>query len=200
MHEAGVLAELCGMAGLLRLDVDSSAWVQPPQLEWLSLPRQEQWLWLVNAWLASERAPSLVGQPVSGRRRARPAHRGPAGTTINALSAEAQRPDAPVVRKRILEILHELTLEAAAADGQAPVLDAAAVLERAEWAQPRMARRFSSLIRGVLAEAEMLGLIGSGALSQLGAAIAAEQPGRRPGDPGRTPAGGPATTSCCRRT
>jgi hypothetical protein len=176
VHEAGVLAELCGMAGLLRLDVDSSAWVQPPQLEWLSLPRQEQWLWLVNAWLASERAPSLVGQPVNAAAPGPAGHRGPAGTTINALSAEAQRPDAPVVRKRVLEILHELTLEAAAPDGQAPVLDAAAVLERAEWTQPRMARRFSSLIRGILAEAEMLGLIGSGALSQLGAAIAAEQP------------------------
>ena len=50
------------------------------------------------------------------------------------------------------------------------------MLERADWTQPRMARRFSSLIRGVLAEAEMLGLIGSGALSQIGAAIAAEQP------------------------
>ncbi|AXJ10060.1 helicase-associated domain-containing protein [Arthrobacter sp. PM3] len=175
VNEAGVLAEFCGMAGLLRLDVDSSAWVQPPQLEWLALPRQEQWLWLVNAWLASERAPSLVGQPVNAA-AAGQAHRGAAGTTINALSAEAQRPDAPVVRRRVLEILHELTLEAAAPDGQAPVLDAAAVLERAEWAQPRMARRFSSLIRGILSEAEMLGLIGSGALSQLGAAIAAEQP------------------------
>jgi hypothetical protein len=39
-----------------------------------------------------------------------------------------------------------------------------------------MARRFSSLIRGVLAEAEMLGLIGSGALSQLGAAVASGRP------------------------
>jgi hypothetical protein len=175
LHEAGVLAELCALSGLLRLDVDSSAWVQAPQLEWLTLPRQEQWLWLVNAWLASERVPSLVGQPVSGVATAQ-AHRGPAGSTINALSAEAQRPDAPVVRKRILEILNELTLEAAAADGEAPVLDAAAVLERADWSQPRMARRFSSLIQGVLAEAEMLGLVGSGALSQIGAAIAVEHP------------------------
>lgn len=176
LHDAGVLAELCALAGLLRLDVDSSAWVQPPQLEWLTLPRQEQWLWLVNAWLASERAPSLVGQPLNGGAPGPSVHRGAAGTTINALSAEAQRPDAPVIRKRILEILNELTREAAAPDGQAPVLDAAAVLERADWSQPRMARRFSSLIRGVLAEAEMLGLIGSGALSQIGAAIAAEQP------------------------
>ena len=176
MHDAGVLAELCALAGLIRLDVDSSAWVQPAQLEWLTLPRQEQWLWLVNAWLASERAPSLVGQPVNGQAAGPAVHRGAAGSTINALSAEAQRPDAPVVRKRILEILAELTQEAAAPDGQAPVLDAAAVLERADWTQPRMARRFSSLIRGVLAEAEMLGLVGSGALSQIGAAIAAEQP------------------------
>ena len=176
LHPAGLLVELCALAGLLRLDVDSSAWVQPEQLEWLTLPRQEQWLWLVNAWLASERAPSLVGQPVTGPGAGAAPHRAAAGTTINALSAEAQRPDAPVIRKRILEILNELTDEAAEADGKAPVLDAAAVLQRAEWTQPRMARRFSSLIRGVLAEAEMLGLIGSGALSQLGSAIAAERP------------------------
>src|SRR6476661_6762462 len=74
LHEAGVLAELCALSGLLRLDVDSSAWVQPQQLEWLTLPRQEQWLWLVNAWLTSERVPSLVGQPVSGAATAQ-AHR-----------------------------------------------------------------------------------------------------------------------------
>jgi hypothetical protein len=173
---AAVLLEFCALSGLVRLDVDSSCWVQPPHLEWLGLPRQEQWLWMVNAWLASERAPSLVGQPINGQPGGQPGHRAAAGTTVNALSAEAQRTDAPVVRRRILEILQELTLEAEASDGTAPVLNAEAVLQRAEWSQPRMARRFSSLIRGVLAEAEMLGLIGSGALSQLGAAIAAEAP------------------------
>lgn len=171
----GRLLELCGLAGLIHLDVDSSSWVQPPQLEWLVLPRQEQWLWLVNAWLASERVPSMVGQPVNPAPGA-PAGRSASGTTIPALSAGAQRPDAPVVRKRILEILDELTREAAEGDGAAPVLDAAAVLQRAEWSQPRMARRFSSLIRGVLSEAEMLGLVGSGALSQLGSAFAADDP------------------------
>ena len=175
--------ELCALSGLIRLDVDSSAWVQPPDLEWLVLPRQEQWLWLVNAWLASERVPSMVGQPVNGQQSTPAVHRGAAGTTINALSAEAQRPDAPVVRKRILEILNHLTNEAAAPEAHAPVLDAAAVLQRAEWEQPRMARRFSSLIRGVLAEADMLGLTGSGALSQLGSAIAEDNPDDSAGDP-----------------
>ncbi|WP_422758148.1 helicase-associated domain-containing protein [Paenarthrobacter sp. C1] len=175
VHETAILLELCALSGLLRLDVDSSTWVQPPSLEWLSLPRQEQWLWLVNAWLASERAPSLVGQPLTGPSSST-AHHGAAGTTINALSAEAQRPDAPVVRRRVLEILNELTVEAAAPDGKAPVLDARAVLQRAEWAQPRMSRRFSSLVRGILEEAALLGLMGSGALTQLGAAIADAQP------------------------
>ncbi|VXC43910.1 Helicase conserved C-terminal domain-containing protein [Arthrobacter sp. 9AX] len=172
----GLLLELCGLAGLIRLDVDSSSWVQPAELEWLVLPRQEQWLWLVNAWLASERVPSMVGQPINGTLGAAAGHRAASGSTVIALSAEAQRPDAPVVRKRILEILNELTREAAAPDGTAPVLNAAAVLQRAEWAQPRMARRFSSLIRGVLGEAELLGLLGSGALSQLGSAIANDDP------------------------
>ncbi|MFW0775153.1 helicase-associated domain-containing protein [Paenarthrobacter nitroguajacolicus] len=175
VHETAVLLELCAMAGLLRLDVDSSTWIQPPTLEWLNLPRQEQWLWLVNAWLASERAPSLVGQPLTGP-SSTTAHQGAAGTTINALSAEAQRPDAPVVRRRVLEILNELTVEAEAPDGKAPVLDARAVLQRAEWAQPRMSRRFSSLVRGILEEATLLGLMGSGALTQLGSAIADGQP------------------------
>lgn len=174
--QVGLLLELCGLAGLIRLDVDSSSWVQPPQLEWLALPRQEQWQWLVNAWLSSERVPSLVGQPVNGTSGVPAAHRSGAGGAIVPLSAEAQRPDAPVIRKRILEILLELTTEAASGDGAAPVLDAAAVLQRAEWAQPRMARRFSSLIRGVLAEAELLGLVGSGALTQLGAAFAGDNP------------------------
>ena len=174
-REAGLFLEIAALAGLLRLDVDSSTWIQPPGLEWLALPRQEQWLWVVNAWLASERAPSLVGQAVStsAGHQGRP---NSAGTSINALSGEAQRPDAPLIRRRVLEILQELTEEASAPDGRAPVLDARSVLERAEWSQPRMARRFSSLVPGILREAELLGLIGSGALTQLGAAIAAEEP------------------------
>ncbi len=74
-HTAAVLLEFCALSGLIRLDVDSSCWVQPPELEWLGLPRQEQWLWLVNAWLASERAPSLVGQPINGQPAGPPSHR-----------------------------------------------------------------------------------------------------------------------------
>lgn len=175
LPEAALILELSALSGLLRLDVDSSMWIQPPTVEWLTLPRQEQWLWLVNAWLASERAPSLVGQTLPGP-AATGSRPGSAGSAINALSAEAQRPDAPLVRKRILEILDELTREVEAPDGKAPVLNAEAVMERAEWTQPRMSRRFSSLVRGILHEAELLGLMGSGALTQLGSAIATEKP------------------------
>ncbi|MDJ0319378.1 helicase-associated domain-containing protein [Pseudarthrobacter sp. PS3-L1] len=171
--KTAVLAEIAALAGLLRLDVDSSSWIQPPDLEWLALPRQEQWLWLVTAWLTSERVPSLVGQPVAGHVTADVSRA--TGGQVNVLSAEAQRPDAPLVRRRILEVLLELSTEADPGDGTAPVVDAAAVMERAEWSQPRMSRRFSSLIRGVLAEAELLGLVGSGALSQLGSAVATDR-------------------------
>ncbi len=57
VQEAGVLLEFCAMAGLLRLDVDSSAGCSRRSWSGWRVPRQEQWLWLVNAWLASERAP-----------------------------------------------------------------------------------------------------------------------------------------------
>lgn len=190
--ETALLLELCALAGLLRLDVDSSTWVQPMPLEWLELPRQEQWLWLVNAWLSSERVPSMAGQsgtPQAGQAASGPTpasaaregarastQRGQAAGAINALSAEAQRPDAPLVRRRVLEILAELTNEAQTPDGRAPVLNAAVVLERADWAQPRMTRRFNTLVPGILHEAELLGLMGSGALTQLGAAIAGDHP------------------------
>ena len=129
--------------------------------------------------VAGQRARALVGGAADQRRRPRCRPRTDGARPAPPSMRSLPRPSGPTPRwsaRRILEILGELTREAASADGQAPVLDAAAVLERADWTQPRMARRFSSLIRGVLAEAEILGLIGSGALSQLGAAIAEDRP------------------------
>ena len=177
VHEAGVLAELCGMAGLLRLDVDSSAWVQPPQLEWLSLPRQEQWLWLVNAWLASERAPSLVGQPVNAAAPGPAGHRG-AGRDHHqcalrrGAAARTPRWSANGSWKSCMNSPWRPRRPTGRPRSSMPPPCWSVPSGRS----PGWPRRFSSLIRGILAEAEMLGLIGSGALSQLGAAIAAEQP------------------------
>lgn len=161
---AAVLLEMAALAGLLRLDVDTSHWVAEDD-EWRGLPRPEQWLWVVAAWLGSDRAPSLVGEPL-------PAVRSGAPATINPLAGEAQRPDAPLIRLKTLGLMRELTEEAGGDAATAPVLTAEAVLARAEWSNPRLLRRFRRLVPGILAEAELLGLTGSGALTPAGLAVA----------------------------
>ncbi|MGG5173809.1 helicase-associated domain-containing protein [Pseudarthrobacter sp. J1763] len=175
--EAAFVVELCAAAGLIRLDVDTSTWV-PDASEWLGLPHQEQWMWLVTAWLTNERASSLVGQPVPGGRGSSASG---GNAVVNVLSAEAHRADAPAIRARVLELLLELTAESTSAEAgtvdpaTAPVIDAAAILERSQFSQPRLSRRFSKLVPGILEEAAALGLMGSGALTPLGAAVASGQ-------------------------
>jgi hypothetical protein len=184
-----LLLELAAAASLLQLDVDTSRWL-PADDGWLGLPREEQWLRIATAWLHAERLPSLAGQPLA---------RG-AGV-VNALAAEVHRPDAPLLRGQTLAIMAELSEEAGcAADGSSaaapprtgragvpgaspfdtavpvPVLDAAAVLQRFSWRRPRLARRLRRVLPGFLAEAELLGLTGSGALTPEGFALAHGQP------------------------
>ncbi|UNK45373.1 helicase-associated domain-containing protein [Arthrobacter sulfonylureivorans] len=176
--ETSWLLELAAAAGLLVLDVDTSRWVVHADAMFASLPRQDQWLLLVSAWLQLDRAPSLVGG------------RTPSDTAINALAAEASRPDAPAVRRRVLEALEELCLPAAsaggpgepdvaadavpdaAATGSTPAPSPDAVTSYLVWRRPRQQRRFERLVPGILAEAARLGLVGSGALTGLGRALA----------------------------
>ncbi|MET1155300.1 helicase-associated domain-containing protein [Arthrobacter sp.] len=176
--ETSWLLELAAAAGLLILDVDTSRWVVHADAVFGSLPRQDQWLLLVSAWLQLDRAPSLVGG------------RTPSDTAINALAAEASRPDAPAVRRRVLEALDELCTPAASGDrpdaadgpadlppdaaatGSTPAPSADAVTAYLVWRRPRQQRRFERLVPGVLAEAARLGLLGSGALTGLGRALA----------------------------
>ncbi|WP_026553680.1 helicase-associated domain-containing protein [Arthrobacter sp. 35W] len=167
--------ELAAMASLVVLDVDTSRWVARAD-GWLSRPRPEQWLWLASAWLASDRVPALVGAASS---------LASAGTGINALAAEAQRPEAPALRRRVLAAMAELGAAGAAApagasgSGQgpakAPVLDAAAVLARFRWHHPRQVRRVVKLLPGFLAEAELLGITGAGVLTPPGSAVAQQR-------------------------
>ncbi|WP_427016499.1 helicase-associated domain-containing protein [Pseudarthrobacter sp. P1] len=154
--------ELAAMAALVVLDVDTSAWVAHPA-GWLSRPRPQQWLWLASAWLGADRAPALVGTS-SGIRSA-------GGASINALAAEAQRPEAPALRRRVLAAMAELAVSGGP-EGTAPVLEPAAVMARFRWHHPRMARRAARLLPGFLAEAELLGLTGAGALTPAGSAVA----------------------------
>jgi len=166
------LLELAAAAGLIQLDVDTSAWTVPaawsapmPQTgavgsggptgltglpgltDWDRLPRAEQWQLLGAAWLGSDRVPGLIGQSA------------PAGGTINPLAAEARRADAPVLRRLLLELLGRYP-------GAAPEQDRLFALAR--WQRPRLWRRLGRLAPGIIQELEILGLTGSGALTEFG--------------------------------
>ena len=184
--EVSWLLELTAAAGLLTLDVDTSKWRTNDAGTYGALDRHHQWLLLATAWLALDRAPALVGSPAQpgsrpdSRPDSRPGVRpgsqpDAARSGINALAAEASRPDAPAVRRRLLDALAELSI---------PIGDGTSVAAPAEslltdylcWHQPRLRRRFERLVPGMLVESARLGLLGSGALTELGAALAAGEP------------------------
>ncbi|MHA7264274.1 helicase-associated domain-containing protein [Arthrobacter sp. TMN-37] len=154
---AAWLLELAAGAGMLALDVDDSRW-KPAAAAARSDDREALWLALVDGWLELERAPSIVGS------------KSPDGSTINALAAEASRPDAPRVRRRVLDAAVEL----GAGDfppGTGAGVDAPSLTGRLAWHQPRLRRRFERLVPGILAEAEALGLFGGGALTEIGGLV-----------------------------
>ncbi|WP_051427294.1 helicase-associated domain-containing protein [Arthrobacter sp. H20] len=163
--QAAWLVELGALAGLLVLDVDTSRWRVEPGTLWRGQDRVEQWNRLLTSWLDSQRAPSLVGTLLT------------AGSPVNALAAEAGRPDAPHIRSRMLAALAALSTAAGQdSDGSvSPVLQVSDVIERLTWSQPRLQRRFARLVPGMMTEASRLGLVGSGALTELGALTATGQ-------------------------
>ena len=152
------LLELAALSGLLTLDAATSRW-GASEGDWLNINREDQWRRLVEAWLDADRAPSLVGAPL------------PAGGAVNALAAEVTRPDAPVVRRRALEMLALLS-DAESTGDTVNAFDAEDLISALTWHQPRLQRRFARLVPGILREAAQLGLLGSGALTLLGAAVA----------------------------
>lgn len=163
---ASWLLELGAGCGALTLDADTSRWM-PADSPWDSTERHTQWLFVVRSWLELERAPSLVGSPA------------PSGVAINALAAEGSRPDAPLVRRRMLEVLAELTAECPLAEPSAsenvPGFTPEQVIERLCWHQPRLARRFERLVPGMFAEAAHLGLLGAGSLTEAGTLISQDE-------------------------
>ncbi|MPY11938.1 helicase-associated domain-containing protein [Arthrobacter bussei] len=160
--DAAWLLELAAAVGLLTLDPDDSRWKASRLDAWEALGRDAQWLLLVEGWLAVDRAPALVGSRL------------PDGTGINTLAAEASRPDAPMVRQRLLSVATELSPAGGAEPSgpQLPVLTDQAVIALATWHQPRLQRRFTRLLPGMLAEAQSLGLTGGGALTDAGRLVA----------------------------
>ncbi|MBV2354676.1 helicase C-terminal domain-containing protein [Streptomyces sp. J2-1] len=181
---AAFWVELAHAAGLLASDgeADERYAATPAYDTWLERPPAERWGLLAESWLAATRTAGLVGGRDAKDR------------TLSALGPGLDRSAAPEVRHRVLALLAGLPT------GGAPT--AGAVLERLRWERPlRGPRRDgeddlrSRLARWTLAEAELLGVTGRGALSAHGRALlgtpadapaapdaAADSPGPGPGD------------------
>lgn len=154
--EHAELVRLLGLgelAGLVRLDPDTSAW-RPAPVPFEAADRTAQWQHLVRSWLASDIVPSAVGLPQAD------------GSVIGVLTRGAHAPEAPAVRRALLEAHAELA--ARAPGGHGPE----GVLALARWYRPRLARALDRWGPGMLTEAGELGLVGAGALTAPGRALA----------------------------
>jgi hypothetical protein len=149
---AALYIEIAWAAGL----VDSSPnlvdpqWVPTTQYDrWTVLPTEERWVVLARAWLHLARLPALVGQ------------RDDRDKAFAALSADLDRPSAPIDRRRVLDLLAE------APPGHATTLEA--VIRVLTWRSPRRGGRLREVLPGwFLGEAATLGITGRGALSTAG--------------------------------
>ncbi|MFF9865349.1 helicase-associated domain-containing protein [Streptomyces sp. NPDC013953] len=187
---AAFWVELAYAAGLVAPDGEADERYAPTPAydEWLDLPTAERWARLVAAWLPATRTPGLVGgQDTKGR-------------TLSALGPDLDRGAAPEVRRRVLTLLAGLPA------GTSP--DPDTLLARLRWERPLRGSAAAAgtdlrarLATWALAEAELLGITGRGALSSPGRALLTpaqaygDAPAPGTGTPHATPVAGPATTA-----
>ncbi|MFH9723068.1 helicase-associated domain-containing protein [Streptomyces sp. NPDC017254] len=157
--------ELCHAAGLLASDGEADERYAPTPAydDWLDLPPAERWALLVTPWLTATRTPGLAGgQDTKGR-------------TLSVLGPDLDRAAAPEVRHRVLGLLATLPPGSAAEPEslfarlrwERPLRGAAQARAEDAETQPGTVPGDlrSRLARWTLAEAELLGLTGRGALS-----------------------------------
>ncbi|MGW2305489.1 helicase C-terminal domain-containing protein [Streptomyces sp. NPDC001809] len=147
--------ELCFGAGLLASDGEADERYAPTPAydDWLDLPPAERWALLVTPWLTATRTSGLAGgQDAKGR-------------TLSVLGPDLDRSPAPEVRHRVLGLLATLPPGSSA--------EPESLFARLRWERPLRGAAAvdeggdlrSRLARWALAEAELLGLTGRGALS-----------------------------------
>ena len=152
--EPGIAATIieAAAAALLGLDDAGAAWVPArTAAAWLTAELPERWAALAAAWATTARTAWLVGQ------------RGDDGTLRPVLGADVEAAWARSLRRRVLRLLDSVP------EGTAVTPTwARAVLT---FARPRRPVP-KGAVTAVLAEAELLGLTGGGALSRAGRLLA----------------------------
>lgn len=145
--------------------------------EWSASEAGHRWASLARAWVASTRAPHLIGRRAGG-----------ATSAVNALGPDVQWPAIRAIRR---EVLHEL---ASLPAGEAPETES--VRERMLWRRPlRPAAVLTEALDAVLREAEWLGVTGRGALSAPGRALTTTLPRPLPAPAGQRDPRGDSTGS-----
>ena len=151
-EHAAFIVETAYASGLLADDASlEPVWAPTPGYDaWQQRPSAHRWARLGRDWLASGRAPHLVGTvPASG------------GSPVNTLSAEVIYPP---IRQLRGDVLTEL---AALPEGKAP--DLVSLAGRICWRRPmRRVEIIEAVTAAVLREAEWLGITGRGVLSTAG--------------------------------
>lgn len=153
--DAAFVVELAAMAGLVGPWSGSAepTWLPTGSAErWQGAGTATRWAALGRSWLASPRAPWLVGT------------RAERGDPRAALARGLERGWAPALRRGVLDALAAWPLAAAPS--------AAQVSDLLHWRSPR-AHPPAEIVAAVLHEVALLGLTGAGALSASGRALLA---------------------------
>lgn len=153
------VVEVAALAGLVRDDGEAPPSYVPTVTDWDDLDDAARWARLVEAWLASRRAPWLVGS------------RDDKGALRAPLSPDLQRPWVPRLRNGVLGVL---AAEPAGGTVLAPAPED--VVEVLTWHTPRSVPP-ATAVEGLLTEAEWLGVTGAGALSTPGRALTTSEDG-----------------------
>ncbi|RKS68516.1 WYL domain-containing protein [Motilibacter peucedani] len=147
---AALVVETAHSAGLFGPSLEGDEWLPGPAYDtWLAQPVERRWAVLAQAWLASTRVASLAG---ARDERDKP---------LNALGPGLDRALAPDLRTSVLTALADV--------GAGLAVERDSLLARLTWHRPRRAGRSrDALVGWTLAEAEVLGVTGRGALSAAG--------------------------------
>ena len=153
---AALLVEVAAAAGLLDTTPGPDPQLLPtPAFDaWLAGQVPHRWETLAAAWLGLPRLPGLIGS------------RDDRGRPTAALSAEIERPVAPQLRRRVLDVLADCP------PGLVPAPEA--VRDRVAWRFPRLGAGLRErLVTWTLEEAELIAVTAAGGLTSAGRALLA---------------------------